>query len=202
MKNREEHNNKTIPVFVDSVKKNDQFKMTRLIFFSISYDRDRINWIYTLIRKGIPFIQVGIHCIVYKPLGEEKKFTSTKGIRELFSKIRGESFLIDTGHIFIPNHYFKILPMRGEVYRLELHVFLKGFQLANDLIYVDDFDRFFKEQNLKISRDELETKIFESWGQEKNDELKKRHGDLLKKSEAEYHKHYLAWKPESEMKRR
>lgn len=198
------HNKKNafaIPVFVDSVKKYEHFKMTRLIFFSVYYDRDRINWILELMTTGIPFIQIGVHCVIYKPLGEEPKFNSPSVIKRLFSKIRDEMFLIDTDHIFLPNYFFEEPPKRGDVYRLDLTTFQNGFRFANDLIYDDDFDKFFRGKEKKIVRDELETKIFKLWGEEKIDEEKKKHNDLLNESKETYLKHYLDWKPEPEESR-
>ena len=184
----------TAPVFVDSMKKDRDFKMTRLSFLVIDYEDDQINWNKELERRKIPFITMGPYCVVCKPFGKKEKFHSKDMIKNLFNQIEDENFLIESNYIWLPNNLLKREPKRGDVYRVNIPLLMKGYQYSNNKISEADFFKFCKKNKEHINYEELETKAFHSWNKERISKSIAKHKELYDKSKEDYHKKYLRWK--------
>ncbi len=194
LKTGEDLESVTAPVFVDSVKKDKDFKMTRLSFLVIDYEDDQINWNKELEERKIPFITMGPYCVVYRPFGKKEKFHSKDMIKNLFNQIEDENFLIESNYIWIPNYLLKSEPKRGDVYRVNIPLLMKGYQYANNKISDEDFFKFCKKNKKHINFEELETEAFHSWGKERISKSIAKHKELYEKSKKEYHKKYLKWR--------
>ena len=77
---------------------------------------------------------------------------------------------IDINYIWLPNKFFNKNPKKGEVYRVKNNIFKIGYQYANDIITIDEFDKY----NYILRPNKKETRIFKNWEREKiNEEIEK-----------------------------
>lgn len=196
IENNRDWKDKTIPVFVDSIKDDSDFQMTRLTFLVIDYEEDQINWHKVLEEKNIPFITIGPFSVLYKPIGKKEKFDSVNTIENTLDIIEKELFIIEYNAVWMPNFIFNKLPARGQVYRIKLPLFRKSYQFTQDRLSEDLFFEFCNEHKADIFFDELETKSFIGWENKRIKVTIDKHKELYDKSEDEYFKQYLKFKKE------
>jgi hypothetical protein len=189
-KDKEDLASVTVPVFVDNVVEG----MTRLSFMVIDYDDDQVNWNKELEERKIPYITLGPYCVVFKPFGKNEKFYSMNAIKDFIDEVEKETFLIESNHIWMPNTLLSKNPKRGEVYRVNIPLLMRGYQYANNRISENDFLKFCQRNKKLIKFDRQETDAFYSWQEDRISIAKTKHDKLLKKSPKKYQELYLDWK--------
>lgn len=124
---KEQKNNLiTIPVFLDDVKKIEEFEMTRFNYFSIEADEPLEDWSIILGKLKIPVVISGLTAVICQP-SKNKSFFETindlDGLFDLFETKMG--LMIDTPDIWIPNMILASLEnlKQGDVFRIDQKLF-------------------------------------------------------------------------------
>ena len=119
----------TVPAWVDSVKKDPGFPMTRLRYFALEV-RDPLPG------GGLPdmpgdllLLVSSLSAIVQGPDRDRERFTSADDFMELFARVRKDGrFSLSSPTLWLPNTVFPAEPpvRRGAVYRLPRDLFRAG----------------------------------------------------------------------------
>jgi hypothetical protein len=119
----------TVPAWVDSVKKDPGFPMTRLRYLALEA-RDPLP------DGGLPdmpgdlmLLVSSLSAIVQGPDRDRERFTNADDLRELFARIRKDGrFSLSSPTLWLPNTVFPAEPpvRRGAVYRLSRDLLRAG----------------------------------------------------------------------------
>jgi len=70
--------------------------------------------------------------VIYKHIGKKEKFGSVNSIENTLDIIEKELFIIEYNAVWMPNFIFNKIPVRGQVYRIKLPLFIKSYQFTQD----------------------------------------------------------------------
>jgi hypothetical protein len=147
----------TIPIFIDSIKKEPGFKMTRCNFI-ILHNKDVFEKILCAsenpnnILFGFVF---DLKVIISKELNELVK------IEDLFEQI-DERWSWDMSYIWLPNYLFK-KAKDDEVYRIELNLFRLAINFKKENITLEEFTDLSKK--FQVMESPKETNAFLEWNE-------------------------------------
>jgi hypothetical protein len=182
----------TVPIFVDSVK--TDIKMTRLNFLVIAYEDDHINWNRDLEEMNVPYVMIGPFCVVCNPMGRRGKFNSLGAIEDFFGLMRDKDFWIESRYTWLPNSLLRKGTKRGDCYRVDLELLMKGFLFTNGKIPKKEFLAYCKDKKRLVSFEAEEAEAFRSLGEEKVKRIRAKRKDLLERSKKKFDKLYLSKK--------
>lgn len=156
----------TVPVIVDSVKKMDEFAMTRCVYFSIECDTPEEGWWLAGFGMEIPFMMMGLSGVIAGPSPQEgPEFLNTRMIDDLFDRIEDVTGLfVDTNDVWIPNRLVRRgEARRGEVYRLRQNLFNVAIRFRRGLMSDDQFQAKTGDMVESVRFSEAETGAFADW---------------------------------------
>jgi hypothetical protein len=166
-----------IPVMVDSIKKVEDFDMSRCTYFTIETDGPSPDWHLGTEGIDIPSYLLGISGIIYKPLGDKDVFETPQSVDELFDLIESHPELyVDTNDIWLPNDLFEGQPHeRGHLYRVDPDLFKEAYAYRQDRIPKDQFIKFCKGMRGAVIFSEVETEAFKGWQEGQIEVAKKKY---------------------------
>jgi hypothetical protein len=156
---------RTIPIMLDSIKKMEDFDMSRCTYFTIETDVPSPDWRLGTEGLEIPSYLLGVYAIIYKPLGANETFDTAESIDDLFDAIEDRPDLyVDTNDIWLPNDLFEGLPhKRGHVYRADPELFKQAYAYRQDRISKNQFTEFCRGRKGAVKFSEVETEAFRGW---------------------------------------
>jgi hypothetical protein len=127
----------TVPVWIDSVKKDPKFPMTRLRYLVLEA-RDPLPGRGVPDMPGdLPLLVSRLSAVVQGPDRDRMRFKSADDLTELFARVRKDGqFSLSFPSLWLPNTIFPSKPpvRRGAVYRLTQDLFRAGLMFRSGLI--------------------------------------------------------------------
>ncbi len=168
----------TIPMWIDDVKKEGGFKMTRLSYFVAEAEGVLDDWTLTLGGMDVSFVLCGISAAICCPNTSKQEFESPKDIDTLIDKLEGDAlFSVETPDIWIPNKLFgaRHIPKRGDVYRVEKELFGAALRFRTGRTTLAKFTVECSSSKQKPRYSPGETEVFAAWGVEQLEVAKKQY---------------------------
>ncbi len=155
-----------IPVIIDDVKDEEDFKMSRCTYFSVSSTLLSSDQSFDLLEEQIPYLMVGVTGVISQPSEKSLLFDDPQKITDFFDAVEKKpDFYVDINDIWLPNFVFsETMSERGNVFRISLDLFKIAFQFQNEQITEKEFLDFCKKMNLQANFSSGETKAFSIWG--------------------------------------
>lgn len=156
-----------IPVIIDDVKDEGDFKMSRCTYFSIASTLLSFDQSFELLEEKIPYLMVGVTGVISQPSKKSPFFDNPKKITEFFDAVEEEKpdFYVDINDIWLPNFAFgETEPKRGKVFRISPDLFRAAFRFQNEQITEEDFLDICEKMNSQAQFSPKETEAFSVWG--------------------------------------
>jgi len=182
MNGSQEKKSVSIPIMIDDVKKNDNFKMSRCTYFSIAS-----NLPSTEITRdpvlNIPSFMIGFTSLICYPSGHSNLFDKPEEISNLFEAVeKVEGLYVDINDIWLPNFVFdEVNCKRGSVFRILPELFKLAYDYQNGVVSEDEFIKKCEEKNFPTEYSPEETGAFRKWGLEQIEHARKYYKDNPKK---------------------
>jgi hypothetical protein len=154
---------RSVPVIIDSVRKDPDFPIVRCSFFTIENDMPSPDWRMTLSNYRVSFHLLGLSGVIWRPM-KGMTFNNPAQINELFEIVERDPELhIGVLDIWFPDWLFDKHVRRGDVYRVTEDLFRMGYLFRRDRISKEEFLEYchrFRD-TLRISA--RETESFRRW---------------------------------------
>ena len=175
MNNPSLHDQITIPIIIDDVKKLEKFDMSRCTYFSIQCDTPSPNWTLNIQNINISFLMMGLSGIIYSPADNSDRFNHPDKFEKIFDIVESRADLyVDINDIWIPNLFFTIGEQkRGSVYRIPLDVFSVALAFRENTASLDDLVNTCGHYPKGAFFQDDETWAFSMWSKMQIDEAKK-----------------------------
>lgn len=157
-----------IPIIIDDIKDEGDFKMSRCTYFSVATTLLSLDQSSDILDEKIPYLIVGVTGVIFQPSGKSPFFDCPQKITDFFDAVEEKSdFYVDINDIWVPNFVFrKKFSKRGRVFRISPVLFRSAFQFQNEQITEKEFLDFCKKVNLQAVFSPGETKAFSVWGEQ------------------------------------
>lgn len=177
---------RTIPIQVDSIKTQENFKRTRFVYYRIEFESGPVISTRSSRLKGGPLYSVWGSWAVLTgpgPSGRNHKiFDSRESIQDTIANLEeNEELFLDLGHFWIPNELLGSEAnmesiKNGDVYRISVPLFQECYRFAAETISQERWleSCLSMARQLKPSPDE--SAAFRNWRQ-----------DQIKRSSERYH---------------
>jgi hypothetical protein len=155
----------TVPVIVDSVKRNEQFPIVRCSYLSVECETPSEDWALKIGSRKMPFLMLGLDGIITGPFGA-KRFKNVDQIEDLFVAIEDVAgLLIDIDDIWLPLSLFERYsrPREGNVYRLDGSLFALAFAFREGRIDTEFFLNNCRDMDHPLFFSRKETRVFRQW---------------------------------------
>lgn len=169
----------TVPVIIDSIKKDEGFPLTRCFYFCIETATPQSGWGLTTDWYRGPILLLGMSAIIVGPPSGAPSFASPDDFNELMKVLDGdeEDFYLEQNAIWLPNISFGDAGHdRGAVFRVGLDAFRHAYAYTEQHMDQELFMEYARSMREDVFFSEEETKAFAAWDQE-----------LLEDVRAEYH---------------
>lgn len=158
----------TVPVIVDSVKRDKGFAMVRCNYFAVASDSPTASGFESAGGRRLPVLTLGGSGILYRPLGRARTFRDPDQIKRVFEAVEGvDDVYVDVDDTWLPISAFPDSPrkslMRGGVFRVSLELFkLAGDYRRGRIPEKEYLERAPRIEN-GITYSRQETKAFGRW---------------------------------------
>lgn len=166
---------RTVPVWVDSRKKDPEFAMTRCAYFTIEREWSLepeeagespggARWVLELGEVGIPFGLQALTGVITGPTRGPGWFSSAQQIDETFDLVeRHPELMVDSDDLWLPNDLVEGCHAQGMVYRLSWPLFLRAYSYEAGLVGEKDFLAWCREHPEAVSYSRQEEEAFAAW---------------------------------------
>jgi hypothetical protein len=156
-----------IPVIIDDVKDEGDFKMSRCTYFSVASTLFSADQSFDLFKEKIPYLMVGVTGVISQPSEKSQLFDDPQKIAGFFDAIEEKAdFYVDINDIWLPNYVFSEEPKRGKVFRISLGLYKAAFRFQNEQITESEFLDFCQQVNSPGVFSPGETEAFSVWGKQ------------------------------------
>jgi len=154
----------TVPVFVDSVKRNEGFEMTRCSYFEVSAEDPQPGWRLGLQDGGVEFLLLGMSGIIMSPVGGGI-FQAPDQIDALYEALDRAGLSIRTGSIFVPNALCPAhqVEFYGSVLRVDIKIFSMAYHHKSGDLAGADYEMRCRELPQSVTLSPEETEVFRLW---------------------------------------
>ncbi len=156
----------TIPIIIDSIKREDVFPFTRCFYFCIETTTPSPGWELSAPWYRGPMVLLGMSAIILGPTGGEGRFESPDSFERLIDIFDQDEldFYLDQNALWVPNMLLKKgRHERGSVYRMSLEAFRLAYAFTDERIEQGLFieKAFGMQEAVFFSPDE--TEAFAKW---------------------------------------
>ena len=179
----------TIPVIIDDVKNQTDFKMSRCTYFSIASNVPSQE--IALNRSiNLPSVMVGFTSVICRPSNRSTLFDKPKKISSFFERAeKNEGVYVDINDLWLPNFLFdEENRKRSRVYRIGIELFRLAFNYQNEIITNEEFNKSCEKAEFRADFSPVETDAFAKWG-----------GAQIKHASKYYHQNPEKWLKTPEM---
>lgn len=154
----------TLPVIIDDVKDQADFRMSRCTYFSIA---SNVPSQEVALDRGmnLPSIMVGFTSVICRPSNRSALFDKPGKISGLFERAeKNEGVYVDINDLWLPNFLFdEENRKRSSVYRIGIELFQLAFNYQNEVISNEDFITICKRAGFRADFSPIETDAFAKW---------------------------------------
>lgn len=155
----------SIPVSIDAIRDVNETPMARATYLIVTSEAPTPGWVVGLRREvGLPLRVLGQVGVIYRPSRWSTRFRSASQIERLFDLVESNRALsIETEDLWIPiswmmhGHEQK----RGDVYRVDLALFQRGFRFRDEQLSQSSFLETSPKGQISFSL--KETEVFRDW---------------------------------------
>ncbi len=158
----------SVPMWIDAVKSDGGFEMTRLSYFSAEADEPIGDQALYPTQSEMPVLVHGLTCAICHPDMRRGNFESAGDIEEMFERVEGSGeFSIETPDLWLPNEllFSKHTPKRGDVYRVDKGLFAAALRFRSGRTT----EKEFREECAKVRRKPAysahETRVIAEWSE-------------------------------------
>ncbi len=160
-----------IPIFVDSMKKNPDFLMTRCNYLTLERDEPARGKFFRDSDEFLNLFLLGFEGIVQKPF-DAQLFDAPELIEDLFHQTEEAGLNINIDDIWLPNFLLEgqdseVSP--GDTYRIRYELFLEAYRFRDGQIDKEYFLERCRELDTPVVFSESETEAFKAWHQQEID---------------------------------
>ncbi len=156
----------SVPVVVDSVKRDPAFPMTRCNYLTIQCDEPADGWTIAFEGEPLPFLMLGLTGIITSPFDGDT-FEDPSQLDDLFARVeRNETLYVDVDDIWLPNDLLATEPhtsLPGSVIRLGIEPFRLAYRYRDGRLGDDAFRTGIARYREEARFSAVETETLKAW---------------------------------------
>lgn len=165
-----------IPVILDFIQKDEDFRMARCTYLLIDFDIPSLGWRLSAGSFDLPFMMMGLEGIIYRSINDGGYFNNPEdyeAIHKVFED-RIKSLYIETNDLWIPSkEFFKIGKHEiGGIYRIARELFLLAYSFRINTIGKEEYISEIYKLDKPISFSKKETKAFAVWKEKQKEQAR------------------------------
>lgn len=162
-----------IPMVVDSLKDLEDFPLTRCIYYAAEVDEAATETGEPIDLKGlgVPLLMLGFAGIIYRPVGDQTRFSSAEAIEQTFDRIEADPRLyVRTRSIWLANTLLLVKgppaeQCRGAVFRIGRGLYFRALQFARGTVTREQFVATAEDYASQVEHSPQETDAFARWAE-------------------------------------